>query len=36
MFDSGTYYTDLIFTDAAVRLMYVPPRETKLHCLSWT
>lgn len=24
MFDSGTYYTDLIFTDAAVRLMYIP------------
>lgn len=27
MFDSGTYYTDLIFTDAAVRLMYIPPEE---------
>ena len=24
MFDSGTWYTDLMFTDAAVRLMRIP------------
>lgn len=27
MFDSGIWYTDLIFTDAAVRLMKVPPEK---------
>ena len=33
MFDSGTWYTDLMFTDAAVRLMKIPP--SKQHYLAW-
>ncbi|GAB1603632.1 melanotransferrin-like [Argonauta hians] len=27
MFDSGTFYSDLLFTDAAVRLIYLPPEK---------
>lgn len=27
MFDSGTYYNDLLFTDSAVRLMQLPKEK---------
>ena len=33
MFDSGTWYTDLLFTDAAVRLMRIP--EEKQEYTAW-
>ncbi len=33
MFDSGTWYSDLMFTDAAVRLMYIP--NDRQNYLDW-